>query len=111
MRYRKGDNATFLWTFSFKLSNIPFLQIKYHNSYILIKYNARISVSEAKYKGRVNLFVSEHSIKFVLNDVNKDDVIYGVYYLYTYLVFGTHPVLVTDRSAELYLFGKYLSFQ
>ena len=106
MRYHKGDDVTFIWTFTDKLETIFTIEITY-NTDIIVKRLANGQVSiDGKYKGRVTFEELDKSIKFILKDVSDDDVIYGVYKLSFVFVVGGTSSSLNDNKAELYLFGK-----
>ncbi|KAK2144587.1 hypothetical protein LSH36_745g02037, partial [Paralvinella palmiformis] len=106
MRYHKGDDVTFIWTFTDKLERIFTIEITYNTDIIVKRLISGQVIIGEKYKDRVTFEELDKSIKLILKDVSDDDVIYGVYKLSFVFVVGGTSSSLNDNKAELYLFGK-----
>ena len=107
LRCHKGDDVTFTWILNSKPTLISKVELEYHGVSLILKTTGATTVNSS-YTGRISVTVSDKTIKFVLRNINKDDVKDGLYRLSLQVVEDSVLRDIADDKAELYLFGKYL---
>ncbi|KAK2139572.1 hypothetical protein LSH36_1715g00004 [Paralvinella palmiformis] len=111
MRYHKGDDVTFIWTFTDIPETIINIDITYNTDIIVRRLiSGQVSI-DGNYKDRVTFEELDKSIKLILKDVSDDDVIHGVYRLAVVFAVGVTSSSLNDNKAELYLFDLNNAFE